>query len=502
MDRVNLLTAKDLWAEGRRARTYMLRVALVMIVFAAVWTGNFAMDGTPLDNGEAIGRDVFFRLGLALVFVVGLLTPAYSLPSVSAEMRNGTFETLVCSGMPMWRLVVAKVAACTLVSSAIIPACGPIMALATYYGGVSPSQAATVFAVLASLAFLLAAVSVRFGLTELGRSPIARTFRWFVMYNIGTAVVGLHPLIRVSMCVMESERVYTLISAAVNVALGLWAVTKTISTLSLREMTILEDKLAPQRKDTFGRELFGPDARLNVNPLHARELVSGRHAELYVVGLFIVFFSVPVDLLSLISGQVEACVSCLRVSFGFTLVFCLVCAVYLLSHVISGEREDGTLDLLRLTPLPPSRLAAQKVRSLVTPLGVPLAAVAVRAVLIGVLETAQKGNGIVPVQWFFALCAITALCLLFCAVALCASAMSRTRARATQIAMGVLLAGLVASLVAPELSDPPLTLMSLLAAWPSGAPVWSSLLVAAAAGAAAAGMLVFAVRRLARTRPD
>lgn len=509
---MNPLMGKELWEEGRRVRTFVLRVLFILAVFTMVWISNFDLDGRPNSSNRHVGLAVFMGLALSLVGVVTLLSPALTVPSVVREVEDGTFDMLLCSKLSLRKIVITKVAARTIVVLTMVLACAPVMALATYYGGVSPTQAAAALTLLCSLTFVYGAVGVQVGLTtRKNKSALGGMVGWLVRYNVITAFLTLNPFISVALCAGSSRCASAFVASALNMILGVRAIRKTLDLARSRKEPAFEEILFPEHSAAFPRTIFTQSTNTG-RPLRDKELQEGNHAAIYVIGLFLVCGCIALDLivggstLTDVSGSgwgsVRESVGYFKFVAGFHVVLLVICSVLLLSQVVSRETEQGTLDLLVLTNLSPLRLLMEKAGSLRVPFRPITISCTIHVAVLSLLAVLVSDNrAFTMAQLLAGASAIAALFAFFCSAAVFASVWARSSARAAQVATGILAVGLVLPLVVDPFGSSTAmhcALLKLLALWPNDIEFVPCMLTAFGAAVAAGLLIITSVTRLGR----
>jgi len=505
-----MLLQKELWDEGRRLRTFVIRVVFIFAVFAMVWLGNFNLDGYPSYGNPDLGLNVFVTLALSLVATIMLLGPALTLPSVTTELETGTLDMLLCSQLTTRRIVMSKVIARTIVVMSIVLACAPIMALATYYGGVAPRQAVVVLLLLCSMAFLFAAEGVRIGLTTSNiKSPTGAMVGWLVRYNILTAIGCVNPFIAVSFAAFLGV-VWPVVAVVIHIGLGLVAIERVVRRMDFRHHWGVEETWFPERRVVFARAIFS-DRQEWEHPLICKELQQGRHATFYVVGCLAIALCAVIDVLSLGGSSWSALSGGLRFSVGLQVMLALFFSALILSEMVSSEKADDTLDLLNLTGVSPRRIIIAKAKSLIMPLKYLTVSTVLHVIVLGIGEMVCGDEALdwllTPVRVLLGGAAILSTCVAYCAAAIWFAAVTRTRARAAQFTMGTLAAGLIV----PYIVAPPgfvghlvkqWALFTMLAQYPAETGMAMSLVIIAITGTFSWGLLKLAGARLGRIPPE
>jgi hypothetical protein len=482
---MSILVTKELIVEARQIRTFVIRVVLILSLFSLVWLGNFDIEGNPHSSGQMVGLVLFMQLALGLVAMVMLLAPSIAVPSLISEVRQGSFDILLSSGFPEHKIVQAKVISKTIVPLSIVLACAPMMAMVTYYGGLSPVQAAAVLVHVCSLTFLFAATGVSVGLmTPASKSPTAAIIKWILGYNIVTLMLTFNPFIAVAICVMDSGYVRIIMITALNLLGGFRAMHLAIR--ELRKPAHGED-LEMWLRDTrvpFARAIFYQRESYS-SPITWKELQEGKHASLRIVSLVAACFYGVLAVcvyISAFSGP-DVAATVFRGVLYVVMVQLLFSAVLLISETLSSERETNTLGLLCLTNLTPRRIIMGKIRALRTTLRPLVICFWVYAAGLGMTAALSDTNRLMGIcRWLVGLAAVISLITLFGAISVCWSAGSKTRARAMQGALATLALGtIIPMVVAPTAFVRTLVthigILNLVAAWPHDVEIVPALCV-------------------------
>lgn len=140
------LTSRELTVAGRREVTYWARVGVAGFAFVAIallWMIEPA-------TGDAVTPDVFARIGGSLFFIgqvvqaLVVYAGALLLPVsvVQSEREQRTMELLLLADQRGWDIVLSKYVSCVLQLWLLIVSVMPVLAFASYFGGVDVPRVA------------------------------------------------------------------------------------------------------------------------------------------------------------------------------------------------------------------------------------------------------------------------------------------------------------------------------------------------------------------------
>ena len=174
----NPLLIKELRGRMRGARAFVvLTVYLVLLsCFTSAIYYAFTLNvGTPtggLDMAE-LGKTVFASVVLIEIFMVALITPAFTAGAISGERERKTYELLRATLLSARQLVSGKLAAAMTYMLLLIMAAVPLESLAFVMGGVVVEELALALVILLVTAFACASVGLFF--SSIARTTLAST---------------------------------------------------------------------------------------------------------------------------------------------------------------------------------------------------------------------------------------------------------------------------------------------------------------------------------------
>jgi ABC-type transport system involved in multi-copper enzyme maturation permease subunit len=164
----------------------------VGVIGVIVLGGGAMVAAGPLPPAK-VGQVVFQIFFSMALLVISLVAPAYASTSITAEREQKTYESLLLSGMPAWRIVRGKFIAAYASMFLVIVALGPVVGIAFLFGGISPGQVVVGFLgillVLAPAVALGVAVSARVGSTRI--AILIATIVFFPTAMFVTTMIGV-----------------------------------------------------------------------------------------------------------------------------------------------------------------------------------------------------------------------------------------------------------------------------------------------------------------------
>jgi ABC-type transport system involved in multi-copper enzyme maturation permease subunit len=114
---------------------YLLVLAgVVMLIYLA--TASQAQF-QPFDAGRTIGKALFVGTVVIALLQVGLIVPSQAANSIASEKERETYDLLILTLLPRWKIVVGKLMAALAFALLLIVAVIPFMALSFFFGGVT-----------------------------------------------------------------------------------------------------------------------------------------------------------------------------------------------------------------------------------------------------------------------------------------------------------------------------------------------------------------------------
>ncbi len=177
-----------------RGRMRGARAFVVLTIFLLVLSGfalllylvvRSSVQNDPFSAGRTIGKTLFFGIGIVALIQVMIIVPAQAAGAISGEREAETYDLLVATLLPAWKIVLGKLLASLAYAVLLIIAVVPFMALAFFFGGVAGSEVAIALVGLMVTALLYGAVGI------LCSSIAARTMTATVMTQAANVLVIL-----------------------------------------------------------------------------------------------------------------------------------------------------------------------------------------------------------------------------------------------------------------------------------------------------------------------
>lgn len=158
----NPVVVKELRSRMRGGRAFVLLTGF-LVGLGAVGFGLFQLAtsrerfGVPLFSAQ-IGQTLFGGLAFALLGLVCIIAPAVTVNAISAERERLTYEMLVATPLPAWRLLWGKLVAALSYVALLLIAAVPLGSIVYLFGGITLKvvlQAAAVIVMTAITAGML-----------------------------------------------------------------------------------------------------------------------------------------------------------------------------------------------------------------------------------------------------------------------------------------------------------------------------------------------------------
>jgi ABC-type transport system involved in multi-copper enzyme maturation permease subunit len=114
----------------------------------------------PFTAGRTIGKTLFLGIVLVALIQIMMIVPAQAAGAIAGERERETFDLLIVTLLPAWKIVLGKLLAALAYAVMLIIAVVPFMALAFFFGGVTGSEVAIALAGLLVTALLYGAIGI------------------------------------------------------------------------------------------------------------------------------------------------------------------------------------------------------------------------------------------------------------------------------------------------------------------------------------------------------
>jgi ABC-type transport system involved in multi-copper enzyme maturation permease subunit len=147
---------------GNRAFVILTLYLLVLSVFALLLylVARSSIDNDPFSAGSTIGKTVFIGIAAVALIQVMLIVPAQAAAAIAGEREHETFDLLIATLLPSWKIVLGKLLAALAYAVMLIVAVVPFMALAFFFGGVTGTEVTIALIGLLVAALLFGAVGI------------------------------------------------------------------------------------------------------------------------------------------------------------------------------------------------------------------------------------------------------------------------------------------------------------------------------------------------------
>jgi ABC-type transport system involved in multi-copper enzyme maturation permease subunit len=135
---------KELRARMRGARAFW-----VLTVYLGVLSGfalllylavRSSVANDPFTAGQTIGKVLFLGVAAVALIQVMIIVPAQAAGAISGERERETFDLLIVTLLPAWKIVLGKLFAALAYAVILVVAVVPLMALAFFFGGVTGAE--------------------------------------------------------------------------------------------------------------------------------------------------------------------------------------------------------------------------------------------------------------------------------------------------------------------------------------------------------------------------
>jgi ABC-type transport system involved in multi-copper enzyme maturation permease subunit len=161
MLRINAVLGKELTTRMRRGRAALI-LTLYLVVLAVVSLLLLINQGTPEDYATSarLGQGLFAVLtGFQMALII-FITPASIADAISGERQRQTLDLLLGTRLSSLSIVLGKLAAGLAFDVLLILASVPLFSLVFLFGGVSPADLASMFAVFLATTLVLGALAL------------------------------------------------------------------------------------------------------------------------------------------------------------------------------------------------------------------------------------------------------------------------------------------------------------------------------------------------------
>ncbi len=380
---------------------------LAFIFFLGTVTYLFWPAAGVYSMGAQASRMLFTVFCLVQVVMIVLFAPAITATSITSEKETGTFDLLFATPISPTSIIAAKVLSAVSFLMILIVSSMPFSALCLTLGGISNTEILTVYSVLVMSALLC-------GLTGLFCSSVFKssyssliiTYVFLISLCLGTVIPSiLLPSLQEAVRYFQIARSLSPFVAVLDitqpelwkflgedtVSLSSWSVFLPFSAcmsiffLILLQFTIrFVSRVAPaketilisdigtliKRKLKFPFYLIDPMKRKRhigfMNPVLIKEFRSKAFGRaVYLIRAMYVCFFISLTILGIACGSsgVASIAAIKVIATAFMLALIVLIAPSLTANAITSEKEQGNLDMLRMTKLSSLRIVSGKLQS-------------------------------------------------------------------------------------------------------------------------------------------
>ena len=111
----------------------------MLLLFLAVRSD---VGNDPFSAGRTIGKTLFIGVVTIALMQVMIIVPAQAAAAITSERERETFDLLVATLLPSWKIVLGKLFAALAYAVLLIVAVVPLMGIAFFFGGVTAGEVA------------------------------------------------------------------------------------------------------------------------------------------------------------------------------------------------------------------------------------------------------------------------------------------------------------------------------------------------------------------------
>ena len=339
-----LRTPRAFWLHG-------LFVAALGTVIVASWEGTGEFLLVTADRARAM----YSSIAAAEILLLCLLAPALSAPSLASERERRSLELLLTTPMSLGSILLGKLlsSVCFLLILAISSV--PVFALCVLMGGVSPQTVLGTALIAGVLAVLGGTMGLYFS-AVMGRTHSALAATYAVALPVMGGIVALCPL--ASDRSLPAAVFVAVMGGAATVWIFLAAVARFRESVEALPLPPDEEDREYQAGLTIDRRRF-PDSLIaprhagrpmdeTANRIAAKEL----RFELLGRGTGLLRLVLTAGILGALVALVVSLAQATALPYGsFILLYLMLVVPSFTANAYTQERERGTFDLLRATPI-------------------------------------------------------------------------------------------------------------------------------------------------------
>lgn len=161
---VNPVVVKELRSRMRGGRAFLLLTGF-LAALCAIGYGLFQLGtsrerfGLPLFSAQ-IGQTLFAGLAFTLLFLVCIIAPAVTVNAISSERERLTYEMLVATPLPAWRLLWGKLIASLTYVGLLLVAAVPLGSIVYLFGGITLKHVLQALAIIVMTAITAGMIGI------------------------------------------------------------------------------------------------------------------------------------------------------------------------------------------------------------------------------------------------------------------------------------------------------------------------------------------------------
>lgn len=164
LSNTNPVLAQELRGRMRGARAFViltifllvLAIPTTLLYLAAAQSAQFDTFGA----GQRIGKTVFLGVAAVALLQVLIIVPSQAANAIAAEKERETYDLLISTLLPAWKIVFGKLLAALAYATLLILAVIPFMALAFLFGGVTGLEVVLALVGLLATAVLFGSIGI------------------------------------------------------------------------------------------------------------------------------------------------------------------------------------------------------------------------------------------------------------------------------------------------------------------------------------------------------
>jgi len=387
-------------------RTAYLAILIAVLMWSLLVSGSASGGSLNYRDLAAAGAASFAWTARLQVFLICVLTPVFMAGAIAQEANPRTWDILCASPLSAVQIVLGILFGRLFFILALLFASLPLFAVTQYFGGAPGGSILASYAVAAAAALIVGAIAVALSVSRLaGRRAVFTFYVAVISYLAATAAIdlairpawgGVTPMTAINpFLALESlidPAAYPTpepIELAGMSALGrFWlgspvlawiALSVSLSVFLMIASALLVRRVAAEGGARFQRRLLGIRGKRGRSPKHVwQNPIAWREAAarantlpkllarwsfvgagvLWAIGVLVSYHRGALDHMGLRFA--------LLATVWTELAVIALVAMNMAGAAVSREREDGTLDLILVTPVTPSAYLAGKLRGVLS----------------------------------------------------------------------------------------------------------------------------------------